>query len=101
MEKKFEKLGKEKPRPIGAEKTILSGTKHKIVLGIPLVPRISPIVVQPQTIVVAFQVEDVRIAIGVCFVRYAILATARLIDIVRDASCILFGSITPQARHTK
>ena len=67
MEKKLGKSGKEKPRLIDAEKKILSETKHDGVLGIPLVPRLRPIVVQPQAVLVAFQVEHVRIAVAVSF----------------------------------
>lgn len=40
-------------------------TEDKLVLGIPLVVRLRPIVVQPQLVRIAFHVEDARIAIRV------------------------------------
>ena len=48
-----------------AEKKTVSETEHKLVVRIPRVVGFRPIVVQPQTIVVAFEVEDVRVVIGV------------------------------------
>jgi hypothetical protein len=60
-------------------KKTLSEEEGKLILGIPLVRGIRPVVVQPQPIVVAFQVEDVRIAIAIGFVRRAIRTTAHLI----------------------
>lgn len=47
------------------EKKRVSETEHELVVRIPLVVGFRPIVVQPQTVVVAFQLEDVRVAIGV------------------------------------
>ena len=49
----------------GGEKIIVSETEDKLILGIPLVVRLRPIVVQPQTINVSFQLEDIGIAIPV------------------------------------
>ena len=51
-----------------AEKKIVSETETPLVVRIPGVVRFRPIVVEPQTVVVAFQVEDVRVAvrIGLC-----------------------------------
>ena len=46
--------------------------------GIPLVLGIRPVVVQPQTVFIAFDVEDVRVAVAIGSVRRAIRATARL-----------------------
>lgn len=46
-------------------KEVLSDTKDKLIVEIPLVRRIRDVVVQPQAIVVPFQAEDVRIAIPV------------------------------------
>jgi len=42
-------------------------------IRIPLVRRFRPIVVQPQLRVITIQLEDVRIAIGIGFVRLAII----------------------------
>ena len=63
MEKKYG-YG-EKPRYISAEKTILSETKDKLIVRIPVVVRFRPIVIQPQAITITFQIEDIRIAIRV------------------------------------
>ncbi len=52
--------------------------EDKLIVGVPLVARIRPIVVQPQTVFVPFQVENVRVAVTVSYVRRAIRATARL-----------------------
>jgi hypothetical protein len=48
-----------------AEKKIVSETEYKLVVRIPRVVGFSPIVVEPQTVVVPVQAEDVRVAIGV------------------------------------
>jgi hypothetical protein len=47
------------------EKKIVSETERKLVVRIPRVVGFRPIVVQPQTVVIAFEVEDVRVSIGV------------------------------------
>ena len=47
----------------------LAETEHELVVRIPLVVGFRPIVVQPQTVVVAFQLEDVLVAVGVGVVR--------------------------------
>lgn len=59
----------------GGEKKVLSKTKDEFILGIPLVRRISPIIIQPQTILIAFEFEDIRIAIAISNVRRAICFT--------------------------
>lgn len=41
-----------------------------------MVPRIRPAVVEPQAVVIPFELEDVRIAVGVGSVRCAICVTA-------------------------
>ena len=46
-------------------KKALSETENKLVLRIPLVVRLRPIVIEPQSIVIVFQVEHVRIATGI------------------------------------
>lgn len=55
-----------------AGKKTVSETKRELVVRIPIVRRLRPIVVQPQTVVVAFELEDVRVAVGVgvCAVRH-------------------------------
>jgi len=94
--KKVWKILKRKTALSSAEKIILSKAEDKLVLRIPPVVRIGPIIVQPQTVFVAFQVKDVRIAARVSYVRHAIIITARLI-FTRGWGCILFGSKTPPA----
>ncbi|MEN9654124.1 MAG: hypothetical protein RL235_236 [Chlamydiota bacterium] len=59
-----------------AEKKTVSETEHELVLGIPLVVRFRPVVVQPRTILIAFNVEDVRVPVGVGFAWYATRITA-------------------------
>ena len=71
-------IPKRKTAPFERGKKTLSETEHELVVGIPLVARIRPIVVQPQAVVVAFHIEDVRVAIAVGSVRHAIRTTARL-----------------------
>ena len=41
-------------------------TEDKLVVRIPPVVRLGPVVVEPQTVVIAFEVEDVRVAVPVC-----------------------------------
>ncbi|MGB7957626.1 MAG: hypothetical protein WCF77_02175 [Minisyncoccia bacterium] len=57
---------------------MLAETEDELIVGIPLVRGIRPVVVQPQTVLVPFQVEDVRVAVAIGSVRHAIRATARL-----------------------
>lgn len=65
-------------------KKTVSETEHERVVRIPLIIRFRPIVVQPQAIVVVFQLEDVRVALGVGFVRYAIHDTAHLVRAAQE-----------------
>ncbi len=44
---------------------MLSKAENKLIVRIPPIVRISPIVIQPQTVFVALQVENVRVAIAV------------------------------------
>ncbi|MEI6490796.1 MAG: four helix bundle protein [bacterium] len=48
-----------------AEKKAVSETEHELVVRIPLIVRPRPIVVEPQTVAIAFELEDVRVAVGV------------------------------------
>ena len=66
MEEKLRESRKEKPHSIRRGKEALAGTEHKLIVRIPLVVKIRPIVVQPQTAAVPFEVEDVRVAIPIC-----------------------------------
>ena len=43
----------------------LAETEHELVARIPLVAGLRPTAVQPQTVVVALQLEDARVAAGV------------------------------------
>ena len=51
--------------PLSRGKKRISETEDELIVRIPLIAGLGPIAVQPQTIVVAFQLEDVRVAIGV------------------------------------
>lgn len=57
----------------------VSETEHELVDRITFVIGFRPIVVQPQTVVVAFQLEDVRVAVGVGVVRSVINDTVHLV----------------------
>jgi len=54
-----------------------SETEDELVRRIPVVRGLCPIVVEPETIVVVFEVEDVRVAVGVGIVHIPIRATIR------------------------
>ena len=51
---------------------LLAKGENKHVLRMPRIARISPIVVQPQAVIIAIKLEDIRIAIRVGFVKRAI-----------------------------
>ncbi|MEK7587232.1 MAG: hypothetical protein AAB457_00210 [Patescibacteria group bacterium] len=51
---------------------MLSKTENKRIVEIPIIARIRPIAIEPQTAFVAFQFEDVRVAVPVSFVWRAI-----------------------------
>jgi|TARA_Y100000031_G_C8236231_1_gene393364 hypothetical protein len=91
-------LPKEKPRIVIAEKETLAGAEHELVVRIPLILGIGPIVVQPQVVAIAIELEDVRIAIGV---RFCVLCHPDHRPSNLGLGCILFGSKTPPAHHTK
>ena len=65
LEEKSGESKKEKPQPIRSRKEAVSEAEHELIVRIPLVVRLRPIVVQPQTVIVRFEVENVRIAVGV------------------------------------
>ncbi len=65
LEEKLGQSRKEKPRCIGAEKKILSQTKDELVVRSPLIRGIRPVVVQPDPVLIAFDVEHIRIAVRV------------------------------------
>ena len=80
--KSLENPEKKKPRGLGAEKKIVSRTgetEDELIIRIPRVRRLRPVVVEPDPVRIAFQVEQVRIAIGVGIVWYAVKATAEAI----------------------
>lgn len=58
--------------------------EDELVLGIPLVAGLRPVVVEPQTVLVPVQLEDVRVAGGVVSVRSSTQATGK-----RDAKNLL------------
>jgi len=90
LEKEFGKPGEEKPRHIRRGKDILSRRENKPVLRIPPVVRISPVIVQPRTISIAFQPENIRVAVRVGFVKRAIYATALLIRTLTNENELYF-----------
>jgi len=47
------------------EKEIYAKTENDLVVGIPMVRRLSPVVVEPQPILIAVDIEDVRITVRV------------------------------------
>gem|GEM_PF-6526338 len=50
------------------EKNILSEGKHELIVGIPMVLRLRPIVIQPKLVVlITLDIEHVRIAIRISF----------------------------------
>lgn len=67
LEKKLGASRKEKPR-LRRGKEILSKTENKLIVKIPMIIRVRPIAIQPETIIIAFQLEHVRIAIGISLV---------------------------------
>ena len=69
----------------------ISQDKDKFVLRIPSVLGIRPIVVQPQAIIVPVQVENVRVAITVSYVRNAIHATAQVIRQGRKLQAVYYS----------
>jgi len=81
---------------LSAERTTFE-TKDKLVIGIPCVVRIRPIIVQPQTVIIAFHIEDVRVTIAIDSMHRAVTATACL----KEAELYFIRSITPQAPRTK
>ena len=65
--------------------------EHELVVRVPVVVKFRPVVVQPQTVVIAFHVENVGIAVTVRSARYAITTTARLVRSRRKKlDCILY-----------
>jgi hypothetical protein len=69
------------------EKKTVSETEHELVVRIPLIVRLRPIVVEPQTVFVPFEVKDVRVAVlvGVCATRHPF--HCRLKRILCQKSC--------------
>ena len=78
-------------------------TERDTMAEIPANAGLRPVTAEPQlAVVIAFDVEHVRVAITVGIVWCAIYATARLIaPWAKRLGCILFGNKTPPAHHTK
>ena len=68
----------------------LAQTKDKLIVRIPCVRGIRPIVVEPQTVVVTFEVKDVRVAVPICDIWYTIRATAQVIRKLRKDDELYF-----------
>lgn len=98
MEEKNGRSGKEKPHPVSAEKTILSETEQELVLGIPLLLWLRPIVLEPQTLVIAIQVEHAQIAIGVGMCG---VPSKSLPPRTQAHGCILYVIENHPVHHTK
>lgn len=47
---------------------MLATTENDLILEVPLIVRIRPVVVEPQSVLIVFDVEDTRIAVGIGFV---------------------------------
>ena len=91
VEEKLGKSRKEKPHLVGTEKKRVSAGEHELIVGVPVVVRFRPVVVQPQTVSIAFHVENVGIAVTVRIVRGAITTTACLVHSRRKKlGCILY-----------
>lgn len=74
-----------------AGKESVAETEHERIARIPPVVGVRPIVVQPETVVIGLQVEEVRVSVGVSFVRHIVRSTAHLIRFARKRSyCIVF-----------
>lgn len=69
------------------EKKIVSETEYELIVRIPLIVGFRPIIVEPQTVVMMFEVKDVRVAVlvGVCATRHPF--HCRLKRILCQKSC--------------
>lgn len=65
-----------KTAPCRRGKEALAETEEELVLKIPLIARLRPIVIEPQTILIALDLEDVRVPVGVGSAWHAIWSTA-------------------------
>jgi len=61
----------------------LAETEHEPVARTPLAAGLRPTAVQPQTVVVALQLEDVRVAVRVGVVRHVIRDTVHLVRVAQ------------------
>ena len=62
---------------------MLSKTENKRIVEIPMIARIRPIAIEPQIAFVAFQFEDVRVAVPVSFVWRAMCMSLLVYDETR------------------
>ena len=72
-------IHKEKPHFLKMRKRPSFEGEHQRIVRIPLIRRLSPIRIQPRTVVIAFHIEQVRIAVTVSNIKRTIYATALLI----------------------
>ena len=72
--------------------------EHPPVVAIPEVVGVAVVAVQPQAVLVVFDVEDLEVAIGVRFVRDA---ARKPLSFDYSRNCILFWAISPLAPRTK
>ncbi len=59
-------------------KKTVSEAENELVVRIPLVVGFRPVIVEPRAVIVAFEVENFRVAVRIGFVRRAFLFNARL-----------------------
>jgi len=72
--------------------------EHPHVLGVVEVLGVGVVAVEPQAVLVVFDVEHVRVAIAVSFVRDALRSHCPLIAL---RTVFYFGPFNPLARRTK
>jgi len=72
--------------------------EHPTVVAIPEVVGVTVVAVEPQVVVIAFDVEDLELAVGIRFVRDALCSHCSLITL---RAVFYFGPFNPLAFRTK
>ena len=105
MEEQYYQQRKEKPHSTQIiecmRKETRSEGENKLIVSIPMIARIRPIVVEPQTIVIAFNIEDMLIAIGTSSVSHDVPPLPPPAYLGKRSGCILCVIENHQAHHTK
>ncbi len=68
------------------------------VVAVPEVVRVAVVAVEPATVVIAFNIEHLEVAVGIRQVRYAVLCHCPLITL---GTVFYFGPFNPLASRTK